>query len=956
MSGFEELLSRLEGLRGQTAIFRKAVLHAHSPESFDWRRKKGDQLRVKEEFTAGLRQSGLDLIALTDHFKCAFACSLSRRARPPRVLPGLEVALRPPAPLDEYRVHLLAIFPEGHQTEQIWQIMPPGFVAEGQATVRDEIQGLDISKFIDGVHECGGICIAAHVDSQQGVRFVFRQTARNAIALYDPEGKVPSEAERRISERFKGWVLGAGLDAIEVARYKDKQHYRLVTRAQGKKVSMAVLLTNDAHCLDDLCRPERWTTMKMTSVGFEGLRQALRFPDTRIRFPQEVPKSPSPRILGLHVQDPSGSCFFKDLALAFSQNLTCIIGPRGSGKSAALEALRYVFGYNKTLEEIGTDLAKKVKELQGATLKESLIRVVYDRKDGERHILEAAFDPKQDCMTRVFGADGQDQKVAHVESSGLYPLRFFGWSEIETLGREPQRQRDLLDRLVPGLGEDLARRESARRQMCWKRRAVETCLEALEGMRNENRGEISRYQEYKSEFERLNTPEAKALFGELDAANARVRVLTFVADNARRWIEGLRASRSTDVLEGLEELLPELPETAREWWRGEKERLRLAKRLPDVRSQIDKARNILEEVVADIDSAIEGARMEGEQKQRAIRERIGEETVTVALAERRTGAGKQLRRVEELRRRYRAEWKKLDTLLGQWRELCHELRKVQDSITGVRARQKEEIERQLNAIRADGIKISLNFVPGGDRSHFADHLSTSDFFRRDLHGNWKASRLPERLSGVCIPVELALAILDGAPASLARTAKLGGEEFVVDEPEAQKVVQGAQPFSRDEGANVDVADGKKLSIVMALAEVPWDDLVSVLLDDRPVGNVSPGQRSSAMLPLIALAEDTPLVIDQPEDNLDNRMIGRTLVDILARLKEKRQIIVATHNPNIVVLGDAEQVIVLEALSDREGHCVQQGSIDNPKIVTSVIDIMEGGEEAFLARERRYELG
>ncbi len=72
-----------------------------------------------------------------------------------------------------------------------------------------------------------------------------------------------------------------------------------------------------------------------------------------------------------------------------------------------------------------------------------------------------------------------------------------------------------------------------------------------------------------------------------------------------------------------------------------------------------------------------------------------------------------------------------------------------------------------------------------------------------------------------------------------------------------------------------------------------------------------GQRSSAMLPLIALVEDAPLIVDQPEDNLDNRLVGRMLVDILANLKEKRQIIVATHNPNIVVSGDAEQVIVLD---------------------------------------------
>ena len=108
-----------------------------------------------------------------------------------------------------------------------------------------------------------------------------------------------------------------------------------------------------------------------------------------------------------------------------------------------------------------------------------------------------------------------------------------------------------------------------------------------------------------------------------------------------------------------------------------------------------------------------------------------------------------------------------------------------------------------------------------------------------------------------------------------------------------------------------------------------------------------------MLPLIALVEDAPLIIDQPEDNLDNRLVGRMLVDILANLKEKRQIIVATHNPNIVVSGDAEQVIVLNAISISEGECKDSGSIDNDAIVKSIIALLEGGKEAFLIRSRRY---
>jgi len=159
----------------------------------------------------------------------------------------------------------------------------------------------------------------------------------------------------------------------------------------------------------------------------------------------------------------------------------------------------------------------------------------------------------------------------------------------------------------------------------------------------------------------------------------------------------------------------------------------------------------------------------------------------------------------------------------------------------------------------------------------------------------------------------------------------------------------------DEASQVDYLqdNGDRLTKLMTLQETEWDDEESILLNDRPVGELSPGQRSSAMLPLIALAEATPLVIDQPEDNLDNRLIGQVLADILGALKEKRQIIVCTHNPNIVVSGDAEQVIVLNAISDRKAKVEKHGSIDNEDIVQSVIEIMEGGRDAFRVRQHRY---
>ena len=165
-------------------------------------------------------------------------------------------------------------------------------------------------------------------------------------------------------------------------------------------------------------------------------------------------------------------------------------------------------------------------------------------------------------------------------------------------------------------------------------------------------------------------------------------------------------------------------------------------------------------------------------------------------------------------------------------------------------------------------------------------------------------------------------------------------------------------YEYDENARVKklARNGSNMQRLMNLQEIVVEDIVNIELNDVPVDKLSPGQRSSAMLPLIALAEkDVPLVIDQPEDNLDNKLIGDVLTDILARLKEKRQMIVCTHNPNIVVLGDAEQVVIMKDLSSDRVMVERQGSVDVEEVVESIIDIMEGGEEAFINREKRYGL-
>lgn len=96
----------------------------------------------------------------------------------------------------------------------------------------------------------------------------------------------------------------------------------------------------------------------------------------------------------------------------------------------------------------------------------------------------------------------------------------------------------------------------------------------------------------------------------------------------------------------------------------------------------------------------------------------------------------------------------------------------------------------------------------------------------------------------------------------------------------------------------------------------------------------------------------PLIIDQPEDNLDSEFIFHTFVPVLRRAKERRQVIIVTHNANIAVLGDAEQLIVFKSNSEHS-KIVARGSIDDNDARDAACKILEGAREAFTRRARIY---
>ena len=143
---------------------------------------------------------------------------------------------------------------------------------------------------------------------------------------------------------------------------------------------------------------------------------------------------------------------------------------------------------------------------------------------------------------------------------------------------------------------------------------------------------------------------------------------------------------------------------------------------------------------------------------------------------------------------------------------------------------------------------------------------------------------------------------------------------------------------------------------LAALRCPDRYVLELRMDDgsyRKLKDLSGGQRVSVLLSLLLETEDDrPLVIDQPEDELDNRFLSETVLPALKKLRGRRQVVLATHNANLVVNGDADMVIQLDATAHR-GRVSCAGAIEDPEVRNAIVRTVDGGEEAFRLRRRKY---
>ena len=121
--------------------------------------------------------------------------------------------------------------------------------------------------------------------------------------------------------------------------------------------------------------------------------------------------------------------------------------------------------------------------------------------------------------------------------------------------------------------------------------------------------------------------------------------------------------------------------------------------------------------------------------------------------------------------------------------------------------------------------------------------------------------------------------------------------------------------------------------------------------EKSIDKLSMGQKGTVLLKLFLAEGDYPIILDQPEENLDNKFIYNELVSAMRNAKTKRQVIIATNNANLVVNTDAEQIIIAEFTDGKISY--KSGALESPDVRQEIMPLLEGGQEAFKKREQKY---
>lgn len=902
----------------------KCDLHTHTPASNDYGRGSRQaefRQRSHRDWLLDYMRAGIDCVAVTDHnsgasidgLKTALASlesDLPDGYRPLVLFPGVEISVNG-------GIHVLAILdPQGSTSDVDSLLGAVGFPSANKGS-SDAVTSKTLPEVVHAIVATGGIAIPAHVDCETGLFHLTGTTLVQALdcrdiaamEVVDPSFTPPPQ----YAEKRRRWTSMIGSDS----------HHPTGNSGQ--------------------CYPgSRFSWIKMGAIPtIEGLRLALLDGDLSVRRSDLVSDDPNEHaasvIESIEISNAHylGNGVGQPFSLTLNPWLNTVVGGRGTGKSTIVEFTRLALRRENDLpQELQEDFAKysQVYPRDGeiALLRENAqLRICY-RKDGTRYRIQ--WSPSGSLPPIEEEVEGTWRK-SEGDVRQRFPVRIFSQKQIFHLANRPRALLGVIDEApaVDRYAWDVQVQEAEAQILSLRAKARE--IEAGLSEETRLRGELDDVMRKLAIFEESGHAELLKNF------QLRQRQQRAVELWGKSWEDAGERLR-----QAARDLVPE-PLANTEFDSASLSDTALMDEASRARDAISQLQSRLTELAADADKAVANWRAGRDASTWKVECRSAE-TAYQELRSRlqREGAGDPTAYGEMVQRR--------QTLEQRLRELEGRRKQVEELRTQAseRLRKLQDLRRTLTTSRRDFLASVLG------ENRFV-RITVVPYMAKDTVEQELRERLHRDGTAFEKDIEALITYLYGTGDN---TTSAFEQRLAALKERLQRIATGSktevedQRFANHVGKlNPEALDRIDLWFPEDSLKVEYSSTGDGR-DFRPIAEGSPGQKTAALLAFLLSYGEEPLILDQPEDDLDNHLIYELIVTQLREVKRRRQIIVVTHNPNIVVNGDAELVIALVVRNGRT-ETEAEGSLQERHVRDTICAVMEGGREAFEQRYRRIAL-
>ena len=923
----------------------KCDLHLHTPASKCFQDR---ETVTPEHWVQEAIDKGLTCVAVTDHNSAEWVELIQAEAAKKglNVFPGVELTC------SEAKVHILVLFEIGTNRRTIEDFITLCRIDSAKFGEQDAHSPLSVDEVITEATGKNALCIPAHIDEYAGIGQVahglreklFQSDIFLGVQVVHKEflveeGKYKKQEALISINKFRGATdeeITSG--KLKVSEEKVKEWRSPVQ--QSLKHSKAILTFSDnphsefnsKHGLWGMGRRYTWIKMDQ-QPSLESLRQAMLLHQFRIKNDFDCPDQPysipDTWIQSITIKETELSKSGNDVLINFNPQMNTIIGGRGSGKSSILQFLRGVFEKENEIDSLTTIKTEfsnffkvKDKKKQGVlkaacsieillNRRGELFKVLFTQETPSKHKtqilkfneLSGNYDDEQNLsFMKILDFDIFSQKQIYEIANNLNSLR----ERIDVSSADILKQQDVLENKKA----EYIKQSSAIRVLklkVSKKDVLKSEIQDIDSKINKVKeigieGELKKIQEFNSDNTQFKNfgDGIESEQGQFDSLTESVRGLKLkpeaYTESSRVLLEDLINNVNIEI----EKIAVSLEKSKTDFVNLNtllSTQLVANKWSTDKKETEEsfekKKEKLIEQGIVKIEEIEADIKLLATKKS----ELESIEKIETEIAEKETA----LASIKEL---YIFERLKLSNVRKEFLEGLLYDGKVRAKVNG--CKDFENLEEQIRLV-----------------------LSSPESFDKDVATMieyWSGTDVKRANKGV---FDIIVGIHNGTNA---------GADF--DKRFITKV----------KGLNGEQLDSCDLMFPEDVIQLEYKTDAGVW---KALSNASAGQKTAAILTLILSEGNKPLILDQPEDDLDNYLIYDLVVDQLRKSKESRQIITVTHNANIPVNGDSEVIIVMDSETKHLSPKLI-GTIEDDEIKKAVCSIMEGGTDAFNMRSKRYQ--